>query len=389
MKFEKEAPYVPSMNRRVSWNILLLFCILIFGFAIATILKPQNARSEAENRTLAQRPALTWSSLISGQFEKDYETYLSDQFVLRDRWIGLKTGFERAAGRTEINGVYLAKDHYMIESHDGTFTADQAQANIRFLSSFAQRMAASYDKDHFTVMLVPNAVDILRDKLPPFADPYDEEVYLGRIKEALPEGIFFDASAILQGHKEEEIYYRTDHHWKTLGAWYVYQAWARDKGLAAGAYEPETVTDSFEGTVSSKLGIKGKADSIQRYDPAQKKDYYLVYQPDGEIRNSVYQDSFLRGKDKYSYFYGGNYGLIQTILPGSKTGRRLLIIKDSYAHCFAPFTYGNFDQVDQVDLRYYNASLAGLIQDQAYTDILFLQNAAGFAEETSLAKLAM
>lgn len=387
MKYEKEASYSPSMNRTVSWNIILLFCILIFGFTAATVLKPQDERSEAENRTLAQKPEFSFEALFSGQFAKDYEDYLSDQFIGRNHWITLKTDFERATGKQDINGVYFARDHYMIESHEGTFTSDQAKANIGLLASFAENLSEKYDSDHFTVMVVPNAVDILRDKLPLDADPYDEEVYLKQIRQALPDGVYFDTSSILREHKDEEIYYRTDHHWKTQAAWYVYQAWAASKGLDAGEYTPVTVTEDFEGTISSKLGISGKADSIQRYDPAEPDDYYLVYNQSDDVRNSVYDDSFLDTKDKYSYFYGGNFGLIESIMPGSHTGRKLLIIKDSYAHCFAPFTYKSFDEVDLLDLRYINFSLSELMEKKGYTDVLFLQNAAGFAEDTSIAKL--
>ncbi len=375
------------MNRTVSVNIVLLFLVLVVGFTAATILKPQDERSETENRSLAQRPDLTWESLLSGQFAADYEEYLSDQFIGRDGWITLRTDFERAAGKKDISGVYFAKDGYLIESHTGSFTARQADANKNLLASWAEDMAEKYGPDHFTVMIIPNAVDILRDKLPAYADPYDEEVYLAKIRDALPEGTFFDASSVLKEHKDEEIYYRTDHHWKTLGAFYVYQAWAASKGQSVGAYTPKTVTESFEGTISSKLGISGRPDSIERYDPDVPKDYYLVYNQTDDVRNTIYQESFLDRKDKYSYFYGGNFALIESKMPASCTGRKLLIIKDSYAHCFAPFSYENFDEVDLLDLRYYNSSLSGLLDSKNYTDVLFLENAAGFAEETSLSKL--
>ena len=357
MKFQKEADWHPSMNRTVSVNVTLMFLVLIFGISAATVIKPQNERSETENRSLAMRPSFSIDTLLSGQFAKDYESYLSDQFIGRDGWITLKTDFELAAGKKDISGVYFAKDGYLIESHEGSFTTDQAKANISLLASFAKKEAEALGADHMTVMIVPNAVDILREKLPAFAQPYDEEAYISQVRAALPDGVFFDTGKILNEHKDEEIYYRTDHHWKTLAAWYVYQAWAKEKGFSVGVYSPVTVTEDFEGTISSKLGIRGRADSI------------------------------LDKKDKYSYFYGGNYGLIQSKMPESRTGRKLLIIKDSYAHCFAPFTYADFDEVDLLDLRYYNASLSDLIASGGYTDILFLQNASGFAEETSFAKL--
>ena len=378
------------MNYRQSVNIAAVFLLLIFGFAIATVLKPSNERSETENRLLEQKPDLTWNALISGKFSEDYEAYLSDQFVVRDGWISLKTAFERAALRQEAEDVYFARDNYLIEKHTGVFTAETAERNIQTLSAFFTNLSKSMDPAHLTAMVVPNAVDILRDKLPPFADPYDEEIYLQKIAGALPEGVWFDSSSVLRQHSGEELYYRTDHHWKTLSAYYTFEAWAGEKGLAgdsAFSFRPVTVTDSFEGTIASRLGIVGRADSIERFDPEIPFDYYLIYNQSDDIRNTVYQDSFLERKDKYAYFYGGNFGLIQAKMPEHETGRKLLVIKDSYAHCFVPFTYALFDQVDMLDTRYYNASISALIGQENYTDILFLFNAAGFAEETSLARL--
>ena len=378
------------MNYRQSVNIAAVFLLLIFGFAIATVLKPSNERSETENRLLEQKPDLTWNALISGKFSEDYEAYLSDQFVVRDGWISLKTAFERAALRQEAEDVYFARDNYLIEKHTGVFTAETAERNIQTLSAFFTNLSKSMDPGHLTAMVVPNAVDILRDKLPPFADPYDEEIYLQKIAGALPEGVWFDSSSVLRQHSGEEIYYRTDHHWKTLSAYYTFEAWAGEKGLAgdsAFSFRPVTVTDSFEGTIASRLGIVGRADSIERFDPEIPFDYYLIYNQSDDIRNTVYQDSFLERKDKYAYFYGGNFGLIQAKMPEHETGRKLLVIKDSYAHCFVPFTYALFDQVDMLDTRYYNASISALIGQENYTDVLFLFNAAGFAGETSLARL--
>ena len=378
------------MNYRQSVNIAAVFLLLIFGFAIATVLKPSNERSETENRLLEQKPDLTWNALISGKFSEDYEAYLSDQFVVRDGWISLKTAFERAALRQEAEDVYFARDNYLIEKHTGVFTAETAERNIQTLAAFFTNLSKSMDPGHLTAMVVPNAVDILRDKLPPFADPYDEEIYLQKIAGALPEGVWFDSSSVLRQHSGEELYYRTDHHWKTLSAYYTFEAWAGEKGLAgdsAFSFRPVTVTDSFEGTIASRLGIVGRADSIERFDPEIPFDYYLIYNQSDDIRNTVYQDSFLERKDKYAYFYGGNFGLIQAKMPEHETGRKLLVIKDSYAHCFVPFTYALFDQVDMLDTRYYNASISALIGQENYTDILFLFNAAGFAEETSLARL--
>ncbi len=371
-----------------------VFLLLVFGFTIANIIRPQRERSETENRSLAQRPALTWDSLISGEFAKDYEDYLSDQFIMRDKWITMKTDIERAALKQETNDVYFAGDDYLIEKHTGAFTSDTAKHNVIQLTTFFNNLAQTMGTEHLSCIVVPNAVDTLRDILPAFADPYDEELYLQQIKEALPEGVWFDSGAVLREihatDHERQLYYRTDHHWTTGAAFDVCAGWMKAKGygeLSLEQFDISTVTDSFEGTIASKLGISGRADSIQRFDPRQPYDYYLTYNQSEDIRNTMYQESYLDTKDKYAYFYGGNYGLIETKMPDSVTGRRLLIIKDSYAHCFAPLICGYFDEVDLLDPRYYNASISELMASKSYTDVLFLFNAAGFAEETAIARL--
>ena len=386
------------MNKHQSVYVNTIFLLLIFGFTAATIIRPQKERSETENRTLQQRPALTWDSLLAGEFADDYEEYLSDQFILRDNWITLKTAAERATLKQETNDVYFAKDGYLIEKHTGVFTSETAARNVQQLSDFMQMMSGKYDADHLSCIVVPNAVDVLRDKLPPFADPYDEEIYLQKIRESMPEGVWVDSSSVLtdQHAKEDtdpdysQLYYRTDHHWKTGSAFLVFSKWLEQKNIASASpdqYTVTKVTDSFEGTIASRLGIRGRADSIERYDPAEPYDYYLIYNQSDDIRNSVYRDSYLDTKDKYAYFYGGNYGLVEAKMPDADTGRRLLIIKDSYAHCFTPFTYRYFDEVDMVDPRYYNDSISQLMESKDYTDVLFLFNAAGFAGETAIARL--
>lgn len=377
------------MSRRQSWNIITLFCIMIFGFTAATLLKPQSEYSETENRTLQTRPGVRWETLISGEFEEDYENYLTDQFVARDAWIGMKTAVERALLKKESKDIYFAEDDYLIEKHTGTFTADTAETNIQVLGQFARLYQEQFGAEHMTFMVVPNAVDILQDKLPDYASLYDEEQYLARVAAELPEGMWFDASEVLRAHSDEEIYYRTDHHWKTLAAFYVYQEWAKRQGYqvpSAEDYEIQTVTDSFEGTIQSKLGIHTKADTIEVYQPKEDIFYAIRKNDSPEKEYKICVNSALDTKSKYDVFFGGNYAKVE-ITTRADTGRRVLVIKDSYAHCFVPFMLKEFDAITMLDIRYYNQKLSELIAEGNYTDILFLYNAAGFAEDTSISRL--
>lgn len=375
------------MNQRQSHITVILFCILLFGMTLATVIKPTAEFSETENRVLAQKPQATAETVLSGEFEADYEEYLTDQFVLRDQWIGLKTAVEQLLLKRESKDIYFAEDGYYIEKHTGIFTSDVAQRNLTALAEFARQYEGRFADGRFSVMIVPNAVDILREKLPPFASPYDEEAYLAQIADALPEGVWFDAARILRAHGDEELYYRTDHHWKTLAAFYAYQGWAAARGCAVPAlqdYDVVTVTDSFQGTIQSKLGIQTEGDTIEVFLPKEAVSY-TVRQGDAETA-SLYDESALDTKDKYAVYFGGNQGFI-SIQTDAESDGRILVIKDSYANCFIPFLLEEFKEIDVLDLRYDRQRVSERIENGGYTDLLVLYNAAGFAGDTGIINL--
>ncbi len=377
-----------TMQSRIT---VLVFCTLIFGFTAAAIIKPPDDFSETENRVLRQLPEIRADSILSGDFEADYEHYLNDQFVFRNAWIGLKTSVERLLFRRESKDIYFAKDGYFIEKHTGSFTTDLAQSNIASLTRFSQASTKQFGADHLTVMIVPNAVDILEDKLPPFASPYNEENYLEQIAAGLPMGVWFDAASVLKEHSNENLYYKTDHHWKTLSAFYVYQEWAKEQGYTVpelSDYEIRTVTDDFEGTIQSKLGIRTSGDTIELFLPKHEIPYTVI-RDDTEMKtetDTLYDYSALDTKDKYAVYFGGNQALIK-IQTEADTARKILVIKDSYANCLIPFMLGEFDEVDVLDLRYTRRGLSELIAEGEYTDLLVLYNASGFAEDMNMTKL--
>ena len=278
---------------------------------------------------------------------------------------------------------------YLIEKHTGTFTSDIAQRNLSTLAQFTRQYQDRFGPEHMTVIIVPNAVDILDDKLPPFASPYDETSYLTQIADMLPSGIWFDSEAVLKSHDEEELYYRTDHHWKTLAAFYVYQSWAAAKGYSVpeiAEFTIQTVTNRFEGTIQSKLGIKTQGDTIELFLPNQEPSYIIQKGNSDNAENNLYDMSALETKDKYAVFFGGNQAFM-SIKTAAESERKILVIKDSYANCFVPFMLGDFQQIDILDLRYDRQSVYERIEAGGYTDLLVLYNAAGFAEDTGIPNL--
>lgn len=403
---------------------IAVFCVLIIGFTMATIITPSSEFSETENRVLAGMPEPRIDAILSGDFEADYEEYLTDQFVGRNQWIALKTSVERLLLKRESKDIYFAEDGYLIEKHTGVFQTQLAERNISVLTKFAAMYEGQFGAGRISVMVVPNAVDILQDKLPPFADSGGGNDFLEQITDSLPEGIWFDSASVLREHANEEIYYRTDHHWKTLAAFYVYRAWAEKQGYVVPeitAYEIQTVTDCFEGTVQSKLGIRTAGDTIELFYPIMEPKYTVYHEAsikEAELteeetdikemepvkeetatkkeehsidaersgESGLYDYAALKTKDKYAVYFGGNEPFLQV---GTETenGRKILVIKDSYANCFIPFMLGEFQEIDVLDLRYTNQKLSEMIAKGGYTDILVLYNAAGFAEDMSISKL--
>lgn len=378
------------MKKKQQWVIIGFFLLMIFGFTAAGLVKPDRDFSEKENRVLAKMPEADLEDIFDGTFSAGYETYLTDQFFFRDGWIGIKTRTERLMGKQEINDIYFADDGYLIEKHTGDFETAAAEQNIRALSAFLQEQINHYGTEHVTAVIAPNAVSVLKDKLPPFAVSAREDEYLDEIAQNLPEGTFLDLRDVLKEHREEYIYYRTDHHWTTLGARYAYDAWAQKislETLPMQSYEREVLTDVFYGTVEAKVGYPVQADTIERWNPEKEISYTLSYNhKTEEKKDSLYEESNLETRDKYAVFFGGNQPLTE-IETDAGTERRLLVIKDSYAHCFVPFAIQDFDEISMIDLRYFNESLKEYMENSDFSDILFLYNASGFAQDSAVVKL--
>ncbi len=372
---------------------IFLFLVLIFGLTIGSLLVKPKAFSEEENRYLAEKPEFSWKALFEGSYTSDYESFITDQFIGRNQWIGWKTDVERLMLRQDINGVYFCRDHYLMEKHKAaTFESDLAERNLAYLASFVEKYQADFAPEQLQVLLVPTASQVLKEKLPAFAAPYDQSRYVARLKEKLTDGILLDAEEVLREHREDYIYYRTDHHWTAFGAFYAYQKWCERTGLEAfGAedFEIEEAATDFAGTLDSKVNTKVKKDSIYLYhwkEENGKREYTLTYDQSEDVRDTLYDRTALEGKDKYAVYLGGNYGEVD-IRTNLSNGKTLLVIKDSFAHSFVPLAVNHYERVLMVDLRYFHATLGEYIKENQVTDILVLYNLANLATDRNLGKL--
>lgn len=361
----------------------LVFLAFIGLFFVLNLALPDRSFSEQENRMLQTAPHFSFSGLFEGKFTTSFETYVTDQFALRDRWTALKARSELAGGKADNKGVYLCENETLIEP----YTAP-AQSDLDFSLDAIKTLAETAGVP-VTFALIPSACEIWADKLPAGA-PNDSQ------KETIDYAYSYlntntaDIYSALAAHADEPIYYRTDHHWTTLGAYYGYTALAQALGFAPVPltdYTEAVVSEEFYGTAYSASGFSWvKPDRISRYVDAQ--DATVTNYPRGEaVAGTVYDESRLAIKDKYTYFYGGNTPLL-TVETGVSGAPTLLILRDSYMDSLSPYLLAHYSELHILDLRHFGASLHDYLQTHGIDQVLVCYNVKNFATDGNIFRAA-
>lgn len=360
-------------------GIFLVFLIVAFAF---NLFSKDKKYSESENRMLAQKPVFSMANLTSGKYMKDMEDYVTDQFFIRDKWINLKVLEDLALGKKESNGVYIGKKDYLMEIP----TAPNQKAldnNLDAISNFS----ASHPDINTVMTLIPNAAYIYDHLIPRNAPVRDQEKDIKYVMNAVSTSLnFVDLTKTMSSHKEEDIYYKTDHHWTTLGARYAFDALSTALGIEKPTqeYKIYPVTHSFQGTLASKSGYDKALDTIEIYIPQGVNTECVVnFTDEGKKTASVYESAALENKDKYEVFFGGNHTRIDISTP-MEGKKNLLLFKDSYANCFIPFLVPYYRNIIVIDPRYFYDDIESLISDNEITDVLFLYNVNTFLGDNSL-----
>lgn len=370
------------MQKLANRLVIGSFLVFIFSLFFLNLIIPDREKSESENRKLQQFPQFSWSRLLSGDYMQDFDKYMTDQFILKDDWVGLKSDLERLFQKSENNGVYFGKDGYLLEKFESK--GEYFETNLQAINSFHEKMQDL----NTTVMLVPTSVKIYEDKLPLFAKTYDQKQMLLQAKKELNVNLV-DVYDVLAEHKKEAIYYKTDHHWTTLGAYYAYQQLLKDWAMVPYLdYQVKTVSSNFYGTYYFKANNRHlKPDEIQIYLPNEEVDFSLNFGTQEEALIGLYNYDYLNQRDKYSIFLNGNQAL--TVIKSSiHNGKKLVIFKDSYAHNFAPFLAMHFEEIHLIDLRYFNLNPYDYIRENDFNQALFLYNLSTFGTDTNIKKLS-
>ena len=373
------------MTKRYAIFITALFCAFIGVFMAANAIAPDREFSPIENRVLQQMPTASVKTVRDGSFMRQFETYLTDQFYGRDTWTAAKAVSERMLGKKENNGVYFCSGDTLIARFDEP-DPQQLSANLGYVEQFAQSTDVPV---YFS--LIPGAVRVWADKLPAGAPNADQGAILTQAQASVPSAQWYDTDSVMMAHKGEDIYYRTDHHWTSLGAYYGYTALADALGfepVPLDSYTKTVRSQDFYGTIYSSSGVRWVApDTIETYVP---DDGITVtsYTDDNkgnpvEEQRALYDTSFLQVKDKYSMFLGGNQSLAVVRTPNTDKPK-IAIIRDSYADSLVPFLTPHFSEIHLSDLRYYKLSVADDLAQNESDAALVRCGVANVSTETNL-----
>jgi len=378
-------------ERLRTWAVLLVFSAVLLLFSVADMLHPAKLYSSYENRKLQQKPELSVQAVRTGSYMKEYEGYVSDQILGRNSYIAVKSATDKALGKKEINGVYLAADGTLIEKHTEEFSAQNIEKTLEGLQKL-ERLLQGKSRS-FQVLLAPTADNVYAAKLPAYAEVFPEEVLWRRFRNACGKNtVFLDVFSPLRSHAEEYIYYGTDHHWTTLGAYYAYQTWAMENKVTAVSYNADKVSESFHGTLHSKTNLPGLPfDTIEAYAYQGTREVY--YDMSKTPAYSLYAEKYLSGKNQYGYFLDDNHMLIEIRNTSyekpspdkerKNKGTSLFLIKDSFANCMVPYLSEHYETIYILDLRYYKGKLSQLLDTYVTkdTDVLILYNMSHFVTE--------
>lgn len=358
-----------AKDRPGDLTVTLAILLIIAALAAAFWIIPDRASSEEENRVLAQFPEFSPESLESGKFTSDFASYMADQFPMRDTFVGIKAAAEISMLKLENNSVMLAPGDTLAERFD-TVNTDNVKANTDAINAFCGTLNSRGVTARFA--LLPRSMDIF--DIPVYGRGASEREWQS-VRDIAGDGMI-DMRSVFDAHSGEYIYYRTDHHYTTLGAYYTYAALGGSLGYTPNSvehYKRTEASDSFFGTTYSKSGMKWITPDTVEYFRWDGDDKLTVTVAEtGEVRDGLYFEEHLSSKDKYASFAGGNFARIDIARPG-EVREKLLIVKDSFAHALVPFLAEHFD-ITMIDTRYYKRPVIKLAEDEGFSRVLVLCN---------------
>ena len=343
---------------------IVFLCSIVF-FSLYVFVSEDKKVSTIENKVLVQKPTLSIENILNKSYMNDMEKYLSDQFFNRESFIGKANKYKIDLLLCKyVNDVFLGQDNYLfVRDTKKDFDQELIEKNISSLSSFL-----SYcEKKQITtnVFLVPSSYEILDNKIDLgtalwfYQNAFDKNEYFKVLENKNNIDINL-VDNILSKEKDNYIYYKTDHHWTTYGAYCLYKG-EINKNINNYENETKIVSETFSGTTANKINIYNTFDTISAPIIKNEENVEVIYDMNGK-NDDLYKEKYLNENDKYSYFLDGNHGFVEIKNKNLTNDKKTLVIKDSFANCFIPFMVNDYQQIDVIDLRYFNIPISNFLR---------------------------
>lgn len=368
-----------------------VFILFIFGFAIWFLINPKADYSSSEKRYLQKFPTVSVNSVLDGKFGTDFEKYFADHFPMRTQWVGANAYFNLSVGNNGADGVYNCKNGYLINKP--ILDTDTLESNVQTIADFAKSVDVPV-----TVTLVPSTGYIANDVLPAVHDTYTDDEKIENAQKVLTESgaDFVDLRSAFKNAYANgtQLYYKTDHHWTTAGAYTGYTEICKSLGITHADKSLFTVEkyNDFYGTTYSTSGFwLTQPDTIEIWNNKNNTEknisVEIIEGDEKQDYHSMYFYNHLKEDDKYPVFIDGNHAMTR-IKNTNAAGGKIILVKDSFSHCLAPFLAENYSEVILVDMRYYKNSISELAQQEKPDNILVLYGIDNLATDTDIAWLS-
>lgn len=336
----------------------IIFMFLMIGGFILNVVIPKKDISVFERRTLAKFPKMTIKGLLNGKDMSNFDTYVTDHFILRDTFRSVKAKTEILLGKSDVNGLFYKDSHYF---------KNETVYNERQVNGFVKKINYIYDNyfinNDVYLSIIPDKKYYL-DSSKYLSFDYDK---LFSKMDDLNTGIrYID----ITDNIELDSYYYTDHHLRQDKL----NSAISDLGLKMGFYIPNDYTideyKPFYGAYFGQLPIKNTGESmfvLRNYTT----DNSLVYNIENDF-DKVYDFDKFGSVDSYDVFLSGATAYQEVINPGSCCGKELIIFRDSYGSSFVPLMLDGYKKITLIDLRYGNLEYLMDKVEINNQDILFL-----------------
>lgn len=381
------------MNRFGNFLLSALFIIFIFIFGIFMVLTPDIELSEVENRTMAQKPEWNMNHIKDGSYMEEFESYITDQFPYRDKWLKTYVDFQRMTNQTYIYDYYIADDNWMLAKPDYGFDKAEmtaAAGKINDLGAFLEEK--NIDLYYFSV---PHKVTLMQFLLPDYIKKgiYLEDIHFFMNELDDEKVTYVDMTTDFDDRfSEEEIknmYFKTDHHWTMQGAFEGYKAIAEtltDTSVKESDYNEKCLDSSrrFEGSYNKQVYMSVDADDEKMCIFTPKNgdffNYEVTLNGDPIDSDKLYGKAFNNNNNpvNYSQLFSGNYREIDIINnKNTDKNNNILIVKDSYANAMIYHIAEHFYHTTVYDIRYNeDRTLLDYIEENDFDTVAIVYNSA-------------